>query len=49
MVFLSEAPLQFHAVADIARDGAPGQQAGMLEDHGAIDTRSVDPFLYQRC
>ncbi len=39
---LIEAPLQFHAVAHVSRDGAPRQQAGMLEDDGTIDTRPVD-------
>ena len=39
---LVEAPLHFHAVANVAGDGAPGQQARMLEDDGAVDARSLD-------
>src|SRR5262249_22417749 len=36
-----EAALQLHSVADVARNAPPGQQARVLEDHGAIDTRPL--------
>ena len=35
--------LHLHAVADVAGDGAPRQQARVLEDDGAIDAGAVDP------
>ena len=44
IVLLIEAPLQFHAVADVAGDGAPWQQARMLKDYGAVDARSLRLF-----
>ena len=39
-----EAALQFHAVSDVAGDGAPGQQAGVLKYDGSIHAGSLNRF-----
>ena len=37
-----EAPLKFHAVSDVAGDGAPRQQAGVLKDDGSIHAGALN-------
>jgi hypothetical protein len=40
----ARAALHLHAVAHIVEHGAPGQQAGVLEHHRAVDARSLNPL-----
>ena len=45
---LVEALLHLHAIADVAGDGAPRQQARVLEHHGAIGAGAVDARAVDR-
>src|SRR5262249_55454986 len=38
-------PLRRHRISDIAHDGAPGQQRVALENHRAVEARSLDRLV----